>query len=1608
MTVEATATGREAAFEGPSGAKRGTPEGLSGVQRGTLEGLSGATPGTSEGLSGATRETFEGLSGAKRELMAKLLLARGRQRAAARTIRRRDPAGPGPLSRGQEQLWVAESLADGRPLYNVPYGVRLRGALDVTALRAALDGLVDRHAVLRTVYRQRPDGRLEQLLRPTEPVALPVEEAADEAAALAAAQREAARPIDLAAGPVIHGRLFRIAADDHLLVLVVHHIATDAWSVGVLLEDLAELYDAAREGRSPRLPELDIDYADAAAHERAQEPADHNWLVAQWREQLAWAQPLGLSPHGDRGTARTGRRIRAEWDGSFGRELQRAAETHRTTVFNVMLTAFAVLLHRYTGTSRFAVGTVMANRNRQTERLVGYFANTVPVVADLAAGGGTLGDVLAGVSRESLWAREHQIPFDVLVDKVAPQRTLAESPLFEAMFVFNNGPGHEMRLRDLSLAPTPLHSGTAKFPLDLSCAVTDDGVMVSLEFDESVLDTAAAERLLGHYRRLLTALCETPDVHVDNAELLTPAERELVVDEWNRTGAEFPADATAHGLFEEWADAEPDAAAVVCGGEAVTYAELDARANRLAHLLIERGCGRHERVGVCLERGIDLVVTQLAIAKTGAGYVPLDPGYPVERLRWMLADSGARLVVTRDERLAGDGGTGDDGGTGGDGATADHGVTVLDPASAGAFPATRPERDVRPDDLLYLIYTSGSTGLPKGVLLDHRGRVNNFTDFNRRFLVGPGDKVFGVSALAFDMSAYDVFGTLMAGATVVFPTPEDERSPHRWIETIEREGVTVWHSVPALFGLLVEEAEIRGGQRLPIRLVLLGGDWIPLALPQRGAAQLTESAQLVSMGGATEVSMDSTIHLIDEVRPEHRSIPYGAPMANQTSYVLDASLSPLPVGVPGELYLGGVGVGWGYHNRPRLTGEKFLPDPFSPVPGARMYRTGDRARWMPDGNLELLGRIDFQIKINGYRVETGEIEAALREVIGGGSCLVAAHGPRDGAKTLVAYLVAPPGGRIPDDAELKRQLAGRLPRHMVPASYVRMDAFPLTHNGKINRRELPAPTVTALTGRAADTDTERALVTLWREALDREDVPVDIGFFALGGNSIAVIRMVGAARRAGLEMTPRMVFAHQTIEALAKAIDEQEASGAASGGDAVGDAVGDAARARSGEPAARARSGEPAVTPSQQHMLEVLDSAPVPGLYQMQSTTELPFAVDPDLFRVAWQRLTDRHPALRTGFRRDGDGTWTPVVADRLAPVIEVLDRSDETPQAVADGLVALLEDARATPFDPAEPPLWRVWLVRGPDSWWLGQVQSYLLADGWSNLVLLDELLALYLAALEGREAALPPVPVLDAVEDADPEADRAFWQRRLAGAPPSRLAAEPGRLGPSRFSRVADRVDPAVAEALRERAAAHGHTFSTLACAGWALLASRRLERADVTVGVVSAGRDRAVDGLERAVGLFIAALPVRVEVDPDESLTALFDRFQLARVEGAEHTSVPTGALQRMGAGDGPLFDSVVVVANYPVSSALRAQQSASVREGAESDGTRNQTEFSLRLDVTDDAEPRIALSYYGDRVTDTEARRLLDDYLALLVGVARTPAATVGQVLPLASHPNGDPR
>ncbi len=639
--------------------------------------------------------------------------------------------------------------------------------------------------------------------------------------------------------------------------------------------------------------------------------------------------------------------------------------------------------------------------------------------------------------------------------------------------------------------------------LDLVLSVDAQEAAGELGFDPARLAPAAAMQMLGHLEMLVRGALKRPDESIGRLPFLTEPERAQILQRWNDTGHEFPRDSCLHDLFAEAARRCPDAPAVVFDGRSLTFAALDARANRLAHRLRSLGVGPDVLGGICVERSFELVIGLLSIAKSGGAYLPMDPAYPRERLAFMLSDSGVGVLLTQ-EHLA----------RALPEPERDVHVVLLDGAERGSgrLPSTAPEPGVDAENLAYVIYTSGSTGKPKGVVLDHRGRVNNFLDFNRRFAVRTGDALIALASLSFDMCAYDVFGTLAAGATIVMPRPEELLDPAAWARLRREQRVTIWHTAPALLQMLVEHVEERPEVAPPaLRLALLGGDWIPVTLPDRLRA-LVPGARVVSMGGATECSMDSTIFEIGPVDPEWRSIPYGAPMANQLAYVLDEDLQPLPVGVPGELYLGGIGVGKGYLGRPELTAERFLADPFA-APGARMYKTGDLARWRPDGNLELLGRIDNQVKLRGYRIELGEIEARLRAHPGVKEAVVAACADSSGEKRLVAYFVPHATGASLDAlrSELRAFLAAELPVHMLPAFFTALEALPLSPNGKVDRKRLPAPDTSrpGASGAfvAARDALEELVAGIWADVLGFEEVGVEHAFLELGGHSILAVQI---------------------------------------------------------------------------------------------------------------------------------------------------------------------------------------------------------------------------------------------------------------------------------------------------------------------------------------------------------------------------------------------------------------------------------------------------------------------------------------------------------------------
>jgi len=1055
----------------------------------------------------------------------------------ATTLPRRPRADCAPLSFAQQRLWFIDRLAPGNAAYNNPVAMRLRGPLDIDVLVAALTEIHRRHEILRTTFPLETGEPVQRIGAPE-----PAEIRWLETASMDAVWKAVEEPFDLAARPAVRHLLGRQGEDDHLFVTAMHHILWDEWSQGIFVRELATLYEAFLAGRPSPLPELPAQYGDWAVWQRETLRGEIlEGHLAYWRARLDGApRLLALPTDRPRPAVQTFRGATRPFtvSGELSRSLHDVALRHGATLFMTLLAGFQALLGRYSGQDDLVVSTGTGGRGRvEAESLIGCFINILLLRADLA-GPASFGEMLDGTRESTLGAFAHQdLPFELLVDALKVERDPSANPLAQVMLVFLNVPPLNLQLGgDLEVEGVRIDRESAQF--DLCFYLGEEGGSLSghLEYNVDLFDAATVDRLLGHFRNFLERAAVDPSQRVTEISLLSAAERCQAIDAWNATAMDFPRDACLHELFEARAAEAPEAVALVCGEESLTYRELERRANQLAHHLIRLGAARGGRIGVSLERAPEVPVSLLAVLKAGCAYVPLDPEYPQERLAVMLESADVHLLVTQ-ERLAGRF------------VGFDVQPVLVDGWSEESDQP--PATGVSPEDLVYIIFTSGSTGRPKGVMLDHRGRVNNFTDFNCRFRIGSGDAVLAVSSLSFDMSAYDVLGTLAAGGTIVLPRPEELLEPSSWAGLMERHRVTIWHSVPAMLEMLVDRLEARS-ESVPrsLRVALLGGDWIPVSLPDR-LRFLVPGAQVVSLGGATEVSMDSTIYCIGEVDPAWKSIPYGVPMANQLAYVVGPDGGPNPVGVAGELLLGGVGVGQGYFGRPDLTAERFIPDPFSAEPGRRLYRTGDLARYRTDGLLELLGRMDHQVKIRGFRIELGEIAGALRRHPAVGELVVLAREDRPGVKRIVAYLVPAPGASI-DVEEVREFARSRLPNYMAPAAFVVLEALPLTPNRKLDRKALPAPEERAEERERVPprTPLEQVLGEIWKSVLGLPEVGALESFFHLGGHSLAATRVVTQIQEVfPLEVPLRTLFESPTLAELAARLDDL---GEATGVDVAG------------------------------------------------------------------------------------------------------------------------------------------------------------------------------------------------------------------------------------------------------------------------------------------------------------------------------------------------------------------------------------------------------------------------------------------------------------------------
>ncbi|GCE07390.1 non-ribosomal peptide synthetase [Dictyobacter aurantiacus] len=1042
-------------------------------------------------------------------------------------------SGPLPLSFEQQRLWFTDQLAPGNAAYNSPLALRLLGELDSAALHRALKEIVRRHEVLRTSFGVHEDGQPVQLINPDVELPLPINDLRDlpEAERTAEAYRlaceEAQRPFDIVRGPIVRARLLALGEREHVLVLAFHHIAVDAWSIVIFFRELAALYDAYRQQRQLELPPLALQYADYALWQRQTLRGPRlEELLGYWREHLSNLPTLRLPTDRPRqpGPSSEGVKRTILLPASLKERLRAIGQRNQATLFMVLLTGFQILLTRYSGQEEIVIGTSVAGRSRrELEDLIGFFINMLVLRTELPASL-TFNEALQRVRAECLRAYAHQdLPFERLVQELHPERDPGRMPLFQVLFqsVESVGDGGGS-FPGLDLEPFALQTGTSKFDLLVSVREPGDEISIEFEYNTALFNVGTIERMLNHYQTLLVRLASRPEQRIQNVPLLTEEERRVAVEDWNQTQTAYPTDRCLHQLFEEQARRQPRAVAVSYEEQELSYASLDARANQLAHYLQRLGVGPDVIVGLCVERSIEMVVGILGILKAGGAYAPLDPNYPRERLAFMLGETRAPVVLTQQRLLTN--------------LPEQSGLVVCldaDWKRIEAEPQTPPVSGVGPRHLAYVISTSGSTGTPKGIAIQHQGVVNNITDLNRRFNVGPDDSVLGLSSLSFDMCVYEVLGLLAAGGTLVLPPLAAAKDPACWADMLVRKRVTLWNSAPSLLVLLANHCEQLGIAPLPLRLALLGGDWVPVSLPERLKA-LAPGIEFITMGGATEASIHSIIYPVEETDPGWKSIPYGRPMANQEAYILDANAQLVPIGVAGELHLGGAGLARGYLNQPALTAEKFVPHPFSRQPGQRLYKTGDLARYREDGVIELLGRMDFLVKIRGLRIELGEIEATLKQHAAVREAVVVVREDHAGDRQLVAYIVVPEGEAQPQPVELRALVKGRLPEYMQPAAYVFLARLPLSPNGKVDRKALPAPDQAQRQPRQdivppAD-ELERRLTRIWSDVLGIEQISVTDNFFELGGDSFKAIR----AARACSETLPLIdFFTHATIRELA-------------------------------------------------------------------------------------------------------------------------------------------------------------------------------------------------------------------------------------------------------------------------------------------------------------------------------------------------------------------------------------------------------------------------------------------------------------------------------------------
>ena len=1409
-----------------------------------------------------------------------------------------------PLSYSQQRLWFLDQLEPHHPVYNICKAERIKGRLNIEALESSLATIVRRHAILRTSF-PAVDGEPVQSIDADVRISLPrvdlsrFSDAQKQNELERLISYEARAEFDLARGPLLRASVLILTAEDFVWLFTVHQMVWDGWSFKVFYRELEVLYEAALSNKIPVLPELSLQYADYAVRQREEHREERLQSdLSFWRHRLAQSARQLLFPtdraRPPRQTYRGMRRPIVVAD-SLTKGLTELSRRQGTTLFMTLLAAFMTLLHRYSGHAEIIVGCPVANRYLpEIDNLIGSFVNTLALNTTIA-GSSSFTELLSEVRSICLAAFAHQeLPFERLVEELQPERNLNHNPIFQTFFAFQHTASPGLSLAGVSTESMEMASGTSKFDLTLSLAERDQKLTGFFEYSADLFDSSTIERMTDHFRRLLEGVVADPDHPIAMLPILSDVERHNLLVEWNDTEADYPRDKCIQKLFEEQVERTPNSIAVRFDGQQLTYRELNERSNQLAHHLHDLGVGLEKLVGICLERSVDMVVGLLGILKAGGAYVPLDPAYPRERLAFMLEDAQVSVVVTQEKFLesgelsAGNGQLSHAQQSGQESAISSQPTYVYldrDWPFIERRNIANPKTDVSSSNLAYIIYTSGSTGQPKGVQVSHRSVTNCLWSIRHHIGLAEKEILLAVTTISFDIAALELYLPLITGATLVLASREKATGGTELLRRLTEYSATAMQATPSTWRLLLD-AGWEGSREFK---VLCGGE----ALPQELAEQLLARGTLWNLYGPTETTIWSAIA---KVEAGEGPVLIGRPIANTQIYILDSRLQPVPVGVHGELYIGGDGLAQGYLNRPELTAEKFILSPFDDQPGARLYRTGDRARYRSDGNIELLGRVDNQVKIRGYRIELGEIETTLHQHPAVKESVVVTR-ERDslGEKELVGYIVSTQDS-VASLSDLRGFLREKLPDYMIPSLFVLLNALPLTPNGKIDRSNLPPPDDSRPTLDQGfvepRTEIEELVAQLWREVLKLDKIGIYDNFFELGGHSLLATRVVARLRKNfSIDLPLRRIFETPTVAGLARTVETV---------------------LRTGQEIERTPilpvSREKPILPSiaQEPVLSLNEWAPgisvfnIPAAYRLKGTL--------NVVALEWSItcVVERHEALRTTFPMV-NGQYVQFISPSVSTKLEVIDLGNLPDEDREDETRKLAREEAEQPFNLANGPLFRIRLLRlGDEDHLLLIIMHHIISDGWSMAVFFRDLGAFYDAFSNRCPPSLPELPIQyadfahwqrQALREKLMETQLVYWKKQLDGP-----------LAPVEFPTSRTRVNELNFLTARKSVLITGELFRSLKKASqreestlfMTLLTSLKIllycytGQEDVRVGTLVANRNRRET--ENLIGHFANTLIIRTRLSGASSLRQVARQVRDNALDSYTHQDLPFEALVR----------------------------------------------------------------------------------------------------------------